>query len=152
ASEARGRCAAQFTAGPATLTDVVLSNVHDHATVNVTSRPLTSRKRNAQRPLTFSCPADALPAGRDVHGNHFYAAKISAGARWFLLSARQKLVRVWHVLDGRLVGELKFRGLPNQAAFSPDSSMFAIDAGTTVYIHRTQTLEQVAAWRVKYSY
>src|SRR5262245_26047271 len=109
-SHVRAPCAALFTIGPATLTEVVLANSGDHTTINVTSRPFPARRRKAERPVTFRCPADALPAGIDVHGNHYYAAKVSPDGRWFLLSARQKVVRIWHVADGRLVGQVKFRG------------------------------------------
>ncbi len=154
-SDERGRCTARFTVGPATLTDVVaVGSGGGKPAVHVTITPVATRRRTGKPRLVVMLPVSAehLPGGIDVIANHYYATDVSADGCWFLLSARQKVVRVWHVPERREVGALKLRGLPNQAAFSPDGTMFAVDGGTTVHVHRTETLEQVAAWRVKYSY
>src|SRR5262249_42542494 len=82
----------------------------------------------------------------------YWAADLSADGRWLLFSGREKALHVWDAFAGHPVGSVKLRGVPNQAAISPDGSRFAVDGGTTVYVHDTRSLELLVPWKVKHCY
>ncbi len=50
------------------------------------------------------------------------------------------------------LAKIEHRGFPRQMKLSPDGSKLLIDAGTTIYIHDTTTLELRTKWVAKYSY
>src|SRR5262249_54272619 len=149
-------CAARFTAAPATLTQVTLVDARlGQVQANCIERDLNSTRpwdQSFSVVAAFSLAPSALGSAADFYRLPWYAIDLSADGKWFMLSAREKAMHVWNTFDGRLVGTVRLKGISNEAAFSPDGSMFAIDSGTTVYIHRTEDLAPVATWRIKYSY
>jgi WD40 repeat protein len=147
--EARpGFCAGRFSKGRNALVFVDFNTTADEPSVpTVTTR---AASKTATEPLQWDPP---LP---DWDGLFYRlpwrAAELSMDGQWFLLSAREKAVHVWQASEGRKVGTVKLKGITNETIFSPDGSRFAVDAGTTVYIYQTRTLELLTSWKVKYSY
>ena len=115
-----------------------------------------TRSRTGQVKETVAATLLGNPSERGwdgvFHRLPWKAADLSADGQWFLLSPGEKAVHVWQAAEGRRVGTVKLKGITNEAAFSPDGSRFAVDAGTTVYVHQTRTLDLVSSWKVKYSY
>jgi WD40 repeat protein len=149
-------CAARFTAAPSTLTLVTL----DGATSGQVRATCIDRNLAVTEPWSaafsvvaaFSLAPCALPSARDFYRLPWYATDLSRDGKWFLMSPREKAVHIWHTPDHRYVGVVRLKGISNEAVLSPDGSMFAIDCGTTIYIHRTEDLAPIATWRIKYDY
>jgi WD40 repeat protein len=77
---------------------------------------------------------------------------LSADGRRLALSPNEKSVHLWDTGSGKRLASLALRGKPNTLALSPDGSRLVIDAGTTVYVHDTATLDPVTKWKARYSY
>lgn len=77
---------------------------------------------------------------------------VSADGRRLAASPNEKAVHLWDAVEGRALGSIPLNGKPGGLALSPDGSRLAVDAGTTVYIHETDTQSLVAKWKTKYSY
>jgi WD40 repeat protein len=146
-------CVARFGADPVTVTAARVARGERGAEFQISRRSLGTRR---SAPESIVARFDAQPSGLahpdDLHDSHWWAADLSADAAWLLLSARAKAIHVWEVATGKHAGSVKLRGIPNEAKLAPDGSLFAVDCGTTVYVHRTRTQELVAAWKVKHCY
>jgi WD40 repeat protein len=77
---------------------------------------------------------------------------LSADGGRLALSPNEKVVYLWDIPRGKLVGPVPLHGKPCGLALSPTGARLAIDAGTTVYVHDTATLELVTKWKANYSY
>jgi WD40 repeat protein len=148
-----GMCAAQFDrSGTALLTAVLSSHAPGSLEAHLMLTPL-SRPHAPQRiPGGFVVDASRISSPTDRYQTPYFAVDLAADGSWFLLSAREKVVHLWHIPAHTYIGGLKTKGITNEAALSPDGSAFAVDCGTTVYIQSTQALEPMAAWKVKYCY
>lgn len=147
-------CIARFTPGPNSVTAIDLANCQQAPIDFVISRwKLNPRNAHPKRSEIARLPAapSQVTEAANWH-NVFYAVDLSQNGDWILFSAREKSLHVWSIAREKSIGSVKLRGNPNEAAFSPDGSRFAVDGGTSVYIHDTQTLEPLATWKVKYSY
>jgi WD40 repeat protein len=148
-----GLCVCRFGTEAATLTTVrVVNGKHHPVEFLVSRRSLNARRSPREVGSTFDAHPSGLRAAEDLYRGHWWAADLSTAGGWLLLSAWHKAIHVWQVATGKHVGSVKLRGVPNEAPFSPDGSLFAVDGGTTVYVHRTRTQELVAAWKVKHCY
>jgi WD40 repeat protein len=149
-----GLCAATFAAGTTTLLAAqVVKGEHHPVEALVTRRPLGGRHSLPWQVVSrFSARPANFDFAEDLYRSHWWAADLSSDGGWLLLSARDKAIHLWEVAAGKHAGSVKLRGLPNEAPFAPDGSLFAVDCGTTVYLHATQTQERVAAWKVPFSY
>jgi hypothetical protein len=149
--DAPGLCACRFGTDAATLlTARVVNGEHHPVELQVSRRSLNAHSLSREAASNFDAQPSGLNSAEGLYRNHWWAADLSPDGRWLLLSSREKVIHVWQVATGKHIGSVKLRGISNEAAFSPDGSLFAVDGGTTVYVHRTQTQELVAAWKVQY--
>jgi WD40 repeat protein len=158
--ELPGLCAASTQGNKPDLHVVAAKNGQAGVELLVANMPMTSsHDPKAGRPERFFPASPSrlasdtqLSTYPDLSSYPWYASDLSPDGRWFLLSVREKAAHVWDTSDGRALGSVRLKGIPNEAAFSPDGLFFAVDCGTTVYIHHTHTLERIAEWKVRYSY
>ncbi|HLW67703.1 MAG TPA: WD40 repeat domain-containing protein, partial [Gemmataceae bacterium] len=150
-----GLCAANFDRGSAACLRLVAASPvpRNKTQVSVMQRTLANGKAKVKNDVISIFPAapSQLQESAQFHDRFIYAMDVSSDGRWFAASMREKVVHIWQIADASHIGSVKLRGLPSKIAFSPDGSQLAIDVGTTVYIHRTDTLELESAWKVKYS-
>ena len=112
--------------------------------------PAVSRR---QARAILPIPAELVPDVRGIEpGEWLQYAHLSADGGRFAVSAREKAVHVWDVGTGQPPRTLPLRGFPCGLLFSPDGSRLFVDAGTTLYLHDSDTLELLAKWKAKYSY
>jgi WD40 repeat protein len=149
-----GLCYSRFTGAPADLAVASFGVAEGGgAECRVVRYAPVAGSKPPQSALISRFPVDLSdPSARSFHTLHYRAADLSADGQWLLCSPLEKVVHVWHFPTGRLVGSVPLRGIPNEVVFSPDGSLFAVDAGTTVYVHRTRSLELAGSWKAKYSY
>ena len=154
--ESRPRfCTGQFSADANALLFVDLTDGSDGSVkFTLTTRELSVRAPKSKDRIAATFPAlpSAVAHGGSLHSRFWHATDLTGNGQWYLVSAREKALHIWHAVEGRYIGTVKLRGIPNEAKFSLDGLRFAVDVGTTVYIHQTATLELVASWKVKHSY
>jgi WD40 repeat protein len=148
-----GLCAAQFDrAGTALLMAVLRQPVAGALAAHLMHTPLSPRRATQTEKGVIAVDASRITSPTDLYATPYFAVDLAADGSWFLLSAREKVLHLWHIPGDTYIGGLKTKGISNEAALSPDGSSFAVDCGTTVYIQSTQALEPMAAWKVKYCY
>jgi len=148
-----GLCAAQFDRSESALLAAVLNS---HGREILSSRlvhiPLSPPHGPQTIKGSFAVDASRITSPTDLYQTSYFAVDLAADGSWFLLSAREKVIHLWHIPNHTYIGGLRTKGITNEAALSPDGLAFAVDCGTTVYIQSTHALEQMAAWKVKYCY
>jgi WD40 repeat protein len=154
--ESRPRfCTGQFSADGNALSFVDLTDGSDGSIkFTVTERRLSPRAAKSKDRLVATYPAKPSSVADDGYllARPWFATDLSGDGRWYMLSATEKAVHVWQTIEGRYVGNVKLRGITNEARFSPDGLRFAVHGGLTIYIYQTATLELITTWRVKHCY
>lgn len=115
--------------------------------VVLSRRALDSKVQAKNAVREVATPEDDRVSPDWLYKLHYYATDLSAEGRWFFYSPH-----LWSMTGAGYVGEVMPRRGHNEAAFSPDGSLLAVDGGTTAYVYRTESLELVTKWRVKHTY
>lgn len=80
------------------------------------------------------------------------AMVVSADGRYFAGSTRGRCSPVWDIRTGSCLGSVRTRRSPTRLSLSPDGHLFALDCGTTIYVHETTAFDSVCSWKTKYTY
>lgn len=142
---------ARFT-GPGVL-DVVATRDGRNGTIEIHQlrRHLTKPRKKPELVAKFDAP-EGVDAANDFIGLHYFTIDLSQDGRVFLLSPCERFQYVWNTAESRLLGSVKMRTVCNEGRISPDGTMFAVDAGTTVYLYRVDDLQLHCIWKVKHCY
>lgn len=119
--------------------------------VHLVRRTLGAKKTKSETISVFPAP-DGLERAADLARLHYYCVDYSPRGNVFLLSPTDRYQHLWSTGTAKLLGSIKMRSTCNGAALSPDGSIAAIDAGTTVYLYRVDSQESIGTWKVKHCY
>jgi WD40 repeat protein len=144
-------CAIGF-AGPGVIEIVALKDRKGGGVdVHFVRRRLGSRTAKSETVCVIPAP-EGIEHAADLARFHYYCVDYSPRGRTFLFSPTDRYQHLWNTKDANPLGSIKMRSICNEAALSPDGTIAAIDAGTTVYLHRTTNQEPIGTWKVKHCY
>lgn len=143
-------CTARFTATAALDSVVMREGKKGTVELHQIRRRFKSSRAATDRTVAVFPAPEGVTSTTVLLNSNYYTVDLSSDGNLFLLSPSEQFQYLWNTGKSRLIGAVKMRSYCNEAAISPDGTMFAVDSGTSVYLYRSSDLNLLGTWKVKH--